>query len=189
MSSAILNEFLDSLKAHPVIAAVRSEDDAAAAAASPVSAVFLLGGSILTLTDMARRLEGKYVFVHLDLCEGLGRDSAAVDWCAQTVRPHGLISTRSQSLRHASQLGMITIHRLFLVDSGSLNGGIRRLMAEPPDLVEVMPGLVPKAITLLVNTLSAPVIAGGMITETRDVSQALTAGAAAVSTSEKSLWL
>ena len=182
--------FLEAVRQRPVIAAARSMEDAREAAQSRVAAVFLLGGSILTLPGMTAALRdaGKYVFIHLDLCDGLGRDAAAVQWCAETLRPDGLISTRSQLLRKAAEQGMMTIHRLFLVDSSSLNGGIRHLTANPPDLIEVLPGLVPKAITRLRDTLGLPVIAGGMVTEERDVEQALSAGALAVSSSARALW-
>ena len=184
------SEFLSAVHQRPVIAAARTMEDAREAAGSRVAAVFLLGGSILTLPEMTATLReaGKYVFIHLDLCDGLGRDAAAVQWCAQTLAPDGLISTRSQLLRKAAEQGMMTIHRLFLVDSSSLNGGIRHLTANPPDLIEVLPGLVPKAITYLRDTLNLPVIAGGMVTEERDVEQALSAGALAVSSSSRTLW-
>jgi len=183
-------EFLEAVRQRPVIAAVRTPEDVAIASQSAVAAVFLLGGSILTLEDMVKTLRraGKYVFIHLDLCDGLGKDNAAVEWCFQTLRPDGLISTRSQLLKRAGELGMMTIQRIFLVDSSSLSGGIRHLKASAPDLVEVLPGLVPKAITHLSETLSIPVIAGGMVTEERDVEQALLAGALAVSSSRKALW-
>ena len=183
-------DFLEAVRQRPVIASARTMADVREAAASRVAAVFLLGGSIMTLPEMSAALRdaGKYVFIHLDLCEGLGRDAAAVDWCAQTLRPDGLISTRAQLLRRAADLGMMTIHRIFLMDSSSLNGGIRHLTANPPDLVEVLPGLVPKAIVRLREQLGLPVIAGGMVTEDDDVAQALQAGALAVSTSARSLW-
>ena len=190
MEAARRDEFLKAVHQRPVIAAARSMEDVIAAADSRVAAVFLLGGSILTLPDMLETLRGadKYVFIHLDLCEGLGKDAAAVEWCAKTLHPDGLISTRSQLLRKAAEQGLMTIHRLFLVDSSSLNGGIRHLKADQPDLVEVLPGLVPKAIDQLRRTLALPVIAGGMVTEEKDVGQALAAGALAVSSSARNLW-
>ncbi|MBO4299733.1 MAG: glycerol-3-phosphate responsive antiterminator [Clostridia bacterium] len=184
------DEFLTAVHQRPVIAAARNMDDVREAAASRVAAVFLLGGSILTLPDMMAALRGadKFAFIHLDLCDGLGRDAAAVEWCAKTLMPDGMISTKAQLLRKAAEQDMLTIHRLFLVDSSSLSGGIRHLAANPPDLIEVLPGLVPKAITRLKDTLNLPVIAGGMVTEEKDVEQALAAGALAVSSSERALW-
>ena len=83
------DEFTAAVHQRPVIAAARTMDDVREAAASRVAAVFLLGGSILTLPEMtaALRSAGKYVFIHLDLCDGLGRDAAAVEWCARTLSP------------------------------------------------------------------------------------------------------
>ena len=57
-----------------------------------------------------------------------------------------------------------------------------------PDMVELMPGLVTKAISAVSGKLSVPVIAGGMITEADEVAGALKAGALAVSTSDPVLW-
>ena len=55
-------------------------------------------------------------------------------------------------------------------------------------MIEVLPGLVPKAITRLRDELRLPVIAGGMITQRSDVQTALEAGASAVSVSDEKLW-
>ena len=182
--------FLRQLATSPVIAAARTAHDVQAAETSPVSTVFLLGGSILTMEDTVARLreKGRTVFVHIDLIEGLGRDPQAVEWCVRHVRPDGLISTHSQLLRRAADRGLITIQRLFLVDSSSLESGLRHLSAAPPDVIEVLPGLVSKAIGRIRDELSLPVIAGGMINVSEEARQALEAGACAVSTSERSLW-
>ena len=178
------------LTMRPVIAAVRERADAEQAAHSPVAAVFLLGGSILTLRDTVSLLQeaGKAVFIHLDLCEGLGRDAAAVRWCAENMRPDGLISTKSALLYAAKEAGLITIQRMFLMDSASLASGMKLLKGNPPDLVELMPGLIPKAISAVSRKVNIPVIAGGMITEADEVAGALSAGALAVSTSDRLLW-
>ncbi|MBR0463286.1 MAG: glycerol-3-phosphate responsive antiterminator [Clostridia bacterium] len=190
MPSSATSHFLDALAQHRVIAAARGEEGVLRAVSSPVSTVFLLNGSILTLPDMTAFLKaaGKTVFIHIDLCEGLGKDASAVTWCARNCKPDGLISTRSQLLRCASDMGLMTIQRVFLVDSSSLEGGIRHIKAAPPDMIEVLPGLVPKAITRLRDELRLPVIAGGMITQRSDVQTALEAGASAVSVSDEKLW-
>ena len=178
------------LTMRPVIAAVRGQTEAEKAAKSPVAAVFLLGGSILTLQDTVQELKdaGKAVFVHMDLCEGLGRDAAAVCWCARNLRPDGMISTKSQLLHAAREEGLMTIQRMFLMDSASLVSGMKMMRGSLPDLVELMPGLIPKAITAVGEKLGIPVIAGGMVTEAAEVEQAIRAGALAVSTSDRILW-
>jgi len=178
------------LTMRPVIAAVRDEAGARQAAESPVAAVFLLGGSILTLPDQVRMLRraDKMVFAHMDLCEGLGRDSAAVQWCAQNLELSGVISTKSSLLRTAADVGLVTIQRMFLMDSASLTSGMKLMKGNLPDMVELMPGLVPKAISAVSGKLNIPVIAGGMVTEDQEIAQALSAGALAVSTSDRRLW-
>lgn len=183
--------FAQALRNRPVIAAARDIQGVRAAGASAAEAIFLLGGSILTLEAMVAeaRAAGKRVFIHLDLVEGLGSDAAAVQWCASKASPDGLISTRAPLLKKAGDCGLLTIQRLFVMDSSSLQHGQKLLKSNRPDMVEVLPGLVPKAITTLSRALSPmPIIAGGMITEPGDARGALAAGALAVSSSSPALW-
>ena len=169
---------------------MRNLESARCAAKSSAAAIFILGGSILTLPDILREVHdaGKYAFVHIDLAEGLGRDDSAVEWCAKTLQADGLISTRPQLLRKASEMGMVTIQRLFLMDSTSFEHGKKLLRNTPPDMAEVLPGIAPKAIRQLSNALDKPVIAGGMISEKSEIITALDAGAIAVSVSDPLLW-
>ena len=185
-----MEQLLKRLERHPVIAAVRTPEDARLAAESATEAVFLLGGSLLTLPDMARTVHdaGKTVFLHIDLAGGLGKDEAAVEWCEKMLKIDGLISTRPQLLRRAADAGMITIQRLFLMDSSSLEHGIRLLRPTPPHMVEVLPGIAPKAVARLSSALDKPVIAGGLVTERSEVAEALRAGAIAVSAGDRALW-
>ncbi len=185
-----MESLLKSMKRYPVIAAVKDFGDMELAAHSNVQIIFLLGSNIMNLPEIcniAHRNE-KVVFVHLDLCEGLGKDNAAVDWCATYIRPDGVISTKAPLLKRAAGQGLMTIQRLFLMDSTSIGKGISLLKKSPPDMVELLPGLIPKAITLLNDELECPIIAGGMVTEKQEVHDALVSGAVAVSTSEKKLW-
>lgn len=180
---------LRAFEKHPVIAAVRSEEEALAASQSPVHAIFLLGGSILTLPRIAQVAgsTGKELFLHIDLAQGLGHDEAAVDWC-RALPIRGLISTRNSLLKYASAQGLITIQRMFLVDSSSLSHGIRLLKKDMPDMVEVLPGIAPRAIRDICNEIDCPVIAGGLVTEKDEVARALMAGACAVSAGRRELW-
>ena len=160
------------------------------AAASPVAAIFILGGSISNLKEMVTRAhEGnKYAFLHIDLAEGIGRDDAAVEWCVRELKIDGMISTRPTLLRRASELGVVTVQRLFLMDTPSFEHGKRLLRATPPEMAEVLPGIAPKAVKQLCAALDKPVIAGGMISERSEIIDALNAGAIAVSVSDERLW-
>lgn len=179
-------------RCHPVIAAVRTmEDVRAACMAAPAApmAVFLLGGDIQSLPGYIAMLReaGRVIFAHMDLIEGIGRDAAGVRYLS-TLGVDGMISTRAPLIKAGHEAGLATIQRMFLVDSGSLETGVRLLRDSRADFVEVMPGLVPKAIAHLRERIAQPVIAGGMITVREDIDAALHAGAVGVSTSRRELW-
>ncbi len=185
-----MQELLRQFSQSPVIPAARTPEAVRRAADTPAAAIFLLGGSILTLPEMIRISHegGKRAFVHIDLAEGLGRDEAAVRWCVENLHADGVISTKSGLLKAASELGAITIQRLFLMDSTSFEHGKRMLRNTPPHMAEVLPGIAPKAIRELCSALDKPVIAGGLITEPREIALALQAGATAVSVGDEKLW-
>lgn len=65
----------------PVIAAVKNEQDLAAALESECEAVFFLFGTILSIAGLVQRVKaaGKVALVHADLVEGLGNREIAVD--------------------------------------------------------------------------------------------------------------
>lgn len=175
---------------HPIIAAVRTLEDAGVAAALPGRrAVFLLGGTIQTLPDyvLALKRGGKAVFIHLDLVEGVGRDASGVRYLADNG-VDGLISTRVPLVKAARAAGMTAVQRMFMLDSESLESGVSLLASSHADFCEVMPGLAHKAIRRLSARIPQPIIAGGMITDPEDVDVALRAGAVAVSTSNAALW-
>lgn len=185
-----MTELIQQLKALPIIAAVRDRETLLAAVDSPVRVIFLLGGDPFNLEELVSlaREAGKPVFIHLDLVEGISRDAAGVRWIARAVRPTGVLSTRAALLRPASEEGLATVLRMFMVDSSSLETGERMVKTCAPDLVEVMPGLVTRAIAALRQRIEQHVIAGGMLELERDVRAALAAGALAASTSSKALW-
>lgn len=185
-----MHDLVQTLGASPVIAAVRGEAQLSRAIASPVRVIFMLGGDLFTLPAMVSRAQaaGRLVFVHLDLVEGISRDAAGVRLVARGIKPAGVLSTRAPLLRAAAEEGLGTVLRMFMVDSSSMETGERMVKASAPDLVEVMPGLVTRAIQLLGTRIGPPVIAGGMLELRRDVQAALAAGALAASTSSEALW-
>lgn len=185
-----MSALIDDMARSRIIAAVRDDAGLERACASRARVIFMLGGTLLGLRERVRRAQdsGKRVLLHLDLIEGLGRDAAAVDYCAQAILPDGVISTRAPLIRRASERGLYTVQRMFLMDTQSLINGVRLLRASECDMVEVLPGLAPKAIRFMRGELAKPIIAGGMVTTLAEVRGALAAGALAVSTSSAELW-
>lgn len=183
-------DLLSTLAQSPIIAAVRDENRLRYALQTPVQVIFLLGGDLFTLPGQVQAVHaaGRMAFVHLDLVEGISRDAAGLRWIARMIKPAGILSTRAPLVKAASEEGLLTVLRMFMVDSSSLETGERMVRGCSPDLVELMPGLVTRAIQLLGQRISPPVIAGGMLDIARDVEAALSAGALAASTSSEPLW-
>ena len=181
---------LELLAEGPVIAAVKDDDGLAAALESDVAVLFLLYGDILTVEEKVARVHdaGKKVFVHLDLMEGLSAREIAVDFIARCTAADGVISTKPALTRRARELGLVAIQRIFLLDSMALKNVERHFSQESADLVEVLPGLMPKIIRQLCHTTGRPIIAGGLISDKEDVTGALGAGAVAVSSTNPAVW-
>ena len=176
----------------PVIAAVRGERDLERALSADISLIFHLNASVLTLEGVLSRVHaaGKKLFVHIDLCEGIGRDSAGLALLSR-MGADGIISTRTALVRSATDHGLLTVQRFFIVDSHSVATSFEAIDSAHPSMVELMPGLIPKVITRFaerLEPLDIPVIAGGMIENKSEIMAALGAGASAVSTARSELW-
>lgn len=180
-------ELIRRLEDAPVIAAVRDRlfDKALA---SPVEVIFLLGGDIATIADRieAAKTAGKYIFIHIDLCDGIGKDRSGVRFLA-SCGADGIISTKSSIIKFAKEAGLISIQRFFAYDSHGV-GSISEVLANTkPDIMEIMPGIIGKVIQRFVAT-GIPLIAGGLVETRQEVNTALTLGAFAVSTGREELW-
>jgi glycerol uptake operon antiterminator len=182
--------WIGELQRQPIIAAIRDEAALTAALASPVAVVFLLSGTLSNIEQMVERVlrAERGVFVHLDLIEGLTKDQHGLRWLAQAARPTGIISTRASLMSVARSLGLATVQRMFLLDSQSVRTGLELAHTASPDVVEVLPGILPDVIADLSHRLDRPVIAGGMITSTEQCVAALHTGARGISTSNQHLW-
>lgn len=186
----MIKSIVNCLDNSPIIAAIPNDSIGEDDIPSSVEVVFILSSNILTIEDRVNALKksGRKVFVHMDLIDGLGKDLVSVKYVNERIKPHGIISTRNNLLRYGKEVGLITVQRLFLIDSMSFVSGINMIKNYEPDFVEVMPGLIPRAIDELKRRISQPIIAGGMVTQKSDIIQVLKAGAIAVSTSNMGLW-
>lgn len=185
-----MGNILEYLKSSPVIAAVRNESDIRAAIGSKAKVVFILSGNLLNIKHMTESIKSadKVVCIHIDLIEGLGKDPAAIDFLKEFIKPDGIITTRANLAKYAKHTGMFTIQRLFIIDSHSLMTGIKNVRETGCDAVEVMPGIASKLIQRIKSSIDVPVIAGGLITTKEDITDSLSAGVLAVSTSSRELW-
>lgn len=182
--------FYDAIMENPVIAAVKDDGGVEACIQKEeIRVVFILYGEIGTIADIVERLKdaGKTVVVHLDLISGLAVREESVRFIKRYTRADGIISTKPDMIRCAKELGLCTIFRIFVIDSKALCS-MSHQATESADLVEVLPGIMPRIIRQISEKITVPIIAGGLISEKGDVIQALDAGAVAISTTNQSVW-
>jgi len=172
-----------------IIAAVRNDSEFLSAVNSNVKIIFDLNPDLLSLN---KKLEcahkaGKKVFIHIDLATGIGKDKSGIIF-SKNAGVDGIISTRVNIIKLAREQELLTVQRFFMVDSHSVDTAIEAIKASKPDMVEIMPGLMTKAIQKLKQSLSIPIIAGGLIATREEADNAFEAGAFAISTGTQDMW-
>ena len=184
-------KFLEALKESPVIAAVRDMVDLECALDKKIRVIFLLAGDIFNLVEIEKniRAAGHLFLLHLDLMRGIARDQAGITYLKKYFGIDGIISTHANIIHYARKLQLITLQRLFIVDSESLKTGARLVNSSSPDSVEILPGIILPFIQESLGRIDLPpIVAGGLIKTREEVDRILAAGAVAVSTSRKDLW-
>ena len=182
-----ISELIPCLECNPVIAAV-TDEKWQQALQSPAQVIFYLSASLLSVRERVQQAHEaeKFVMVHMDLAEGIGRDRAGIRYLSR-CGVDGIISTKAQLIRLAKEQGLITVQRFFALDSKGMESIDEMLRSANPHLMEIMPGVIGKAIRRFCKS-GIPVIAGGLIETKQEVTDALGAGATAVSTGQQTLW-
>ncbi len=190
MSLSAETKFPPAVFERQVIPALRSPADLPQVLEFGLPVVILLKGDIFDLSRLMVQADNHLkVLLHLDLIEGVGRDKAGLAYLQQQFGIAGIVSTRSNLIKEARSLGLISILRLFILDSAAYTTGLSLVNSLRPDAVEVLPGVaVPYIKDELAQDIHLPVIASGLIKTPEAVRQIIAAGASAVSTSRPELW-
>ena len=181
--------FLGALRANPVVPAVRGPDSALEAAlAGNHPAIFVLGGDIFkVLGRIGSQGRRSRVYVNVDLVGGIAADASGLRFLSGRVE--GIISTHRHVVELAKTSGLMTIQRLFAIDSGAVERGLKLIRRAEPDFVEILPALAYcEMAEQYSEVLDLPVLAGGLLKTPRDICTILEAGAVGVSTSHQKLW-
>ncbi len=184
------NEFYNKVSISPIIAAVNDLKKLDKAINSPCEIIFLLKGNIFNLKDIIKKVKEKEknIYIHVDLLDGFSKDLIALEYINENVRPDGIITTKSNLVKGAKNMGLFSIQRLFMLDSLSLETGIKSIKETQPNAVEILPGIMPKITRTIHRETRFPIITGGLIMEKLDVIQSLKAGAIGISTSKEDIW-
>ncbi len=184
------NILAEKMKNSPVIAGVKDLSTLDDALSSSCDIIFLLSGSIFNIKEIVKKAKDndKMIFIHVDLLDGFSKDSVALKYIYEEIKPDGIISTKNSQLKAAKSMGFMTIQRIFIIDSLSIETAIKASQMINPDAIEIMPGIMPKITKKMSDELDVPVIVGGLISEKAEIEKALENGAKGASTSEKVLW-
>ena len=183
-------DLLEVIADSPVIAAVKDEEGLDKSLRTDCRIIFILYGNICSLTTIVEKIKSrdKLAIVHVDLVQGLSAKTEAIDYIKNNTKADGILSTKGNLVKHAADIGLIGILRNFIIDSMAMENVKKQVELAHPDMIEIMPGIMPEIIEKLKNEIKLPLIAGGLISDTKDVIAALSAGADAVSTTKEELW-
>ena len=177
---------------NPMVVAVTNEVTLGFALNSTNEIVFLLSGTISDLRVTVNKLldKGKLVFVHIDMISGMSSSPAVVEFIGDIFdKKVGIITTKPALVKKAISENIRVIHRAFMVDSKSKNIFLDNITQNfTPDAVKIMPAMVHSVIREVRDKLpKMTIIAGGLVTDKKEIYEIINSGADAISTSSVKL--
>lgn len=183
-------ELKEALLDSPIIVAIKDDAGLQKCLQSDCRIIFILYGDICSIPDIVSTVKsaGKIAMVHIDLIAGLSSKEIAVDFIQKYTSADGIITTKPALIKHAKELGLFTILRLFVLDSMAYENIDRQIKAAHPDVIEVLPALMPKIVAKICKLSPIPVIAGGLVSDKEDVMSLLQAGVVSISSTNPNVW-
>lgn len=174
----------------PVIPSVKNNETLELALSSDCGIIFVLYGDILNIADIVHRIKacGKLAFVDVDLIDGFSQKDVIIQFMKKNTEADGIISNKTSVLKAANTENFCTILRFFLIDSFSFDNLNKQIGICHPDLIQILPGCMPKILAWIMTKISLPVIASGLVCEKADVIDALKSGVIAISTTNSDIW-
>ena len=187
-------DFINRIESNPIIAAVKDDEGLKIALTEDIEIIFVLYGDICTISGIVKKIKeaDKVALVHVDLITGLNTTKdVCLDFIKDSTQADGIITTKSNLIAHARELGLNTVLSYFILDSMALTNIEKQAKSTgiKPDIIEFLPGIVlPKMIKKINKVSRVPIIAGGLIADKEDVMNALDAGAMAISSTNPDVW-
>lgn len=149
----------------------------------------LLGFHINFLADLFQQAhaKGKKLIVHMDLTHGLANDPFGAQYLIQSLRCDGIISTKGKVIECAKKHHCLSILRLFLIDSDSVEKGCALANKVQSDYLELLPALCIHGVERVRQYSDLPLIGGGLLSSIQDIDACLAQGMCAVTTSNFAL--
>ena len=183
-------ELREAVENSPIIAAIKDDEGLDKCLDSDSSIIFILYGDLITIPGIVEKIKaaGKIAFVHMDLIHGLQSKEIACDFIKKYTKADGIISTKAPLIARAKELDLYTVMRFFVIDSMAFDNIEKQLKNTKPDIIEVLPGPMPKVVKRISDMAKCPVIAGGLVADKEDVMSLLDAGAACISSTNQTVW-
>ncbi|MBQ0079180.1 MAG: glycerol-3-phosphate responsive antiterminator [Eubacterium sp.] len=183
--------FYDSTGRYPVIPAVKNDEWLESVITTDCDIVYVLYGNICTIGDIVKKLKdaGKMVLVHIDLISGLAPKDISVEFIKKFTEADGIISTKAHLIKKANEIGLFTVQRFFMIDQLTYDNIKKNVRDTEPDVVEMMPAGLEQMLRYVTEEIEGrPLVASGLVTDENVVTKALSAGAMAVTTTNREIW-
>ena len=182
--------FLEKVSQNPIIASVNNLDQLDIALNSPCEIISLVTGNIFNLREISNKVHQshKILLIYIDEIDGFSKDTWGLEYIVKNIPLDGIITSRENLVKLSKDMGVFTIRRVFIPDTYSLEQVLYAMKKNRPHALEILPGIMPKVIKRIVENTKIQLIAGGLISDFKDVNSSLNAGAIAVSTSNKDIW-
>lgn len=182
-------EFKTLLNKSPIIATVEPHNIEDALDSS-ASLILLINASIGDILDEKLKEINKIkpILIHTDLVKGISREKEGIEFVCKHMSPFGIVSTKSNVIRAAKRHNVLTVQRIFLIDTSSLSIAISNIKQNDPDVVEVMPGIATSIIGKIKESIDKPIIVGGLISQEDQIDKAIEEGVDGISLSNNKLW-
>ncbi len=178
-------------KIRGIIPAIRNTKYIDKAINSNHEVVFLLTGNILNIRMLISKIKThtKHVLVDVDLLKGIATDEWGIEYLKDTVEVDGIISTRQSMIEIAKKMDLVTVQRVFILDSQGLTKAIASTKNSHADYIEILPAPVVFYIYDELKRFKNVLIAGGLV-KTQEIAKAiLNRGIIAITTSCPALWV
>lgn len=186
-----MNILTYALKKNPIIVTLTDLADLDKALQAESSIIILMQADLRTLKNTVEKIKetDKLIFVHMNFIKGLKGDSSGIQFLSDNIGIDGIVSTHGNLIQIAKKLNLLTIQRVFILDSASIKQGIKSIEESKPDAVEILPGIaVPHLKKSIKTTIKPIIIAAGLINTKEEITDALMNGAQGISSSAIDIW-
>ena len=107
------------LERNPIIPAIKDNITLEKALNSNSEIVFIILANIVNIKEYCDKLreKNKVIYIHIDMIDGLNSTNNGIDYIMNTIKPDGILTTKSNVVAHAYKNNISVIQRFFILDT------------------------------------------------------------------------